>query len=104
MAADLTGTLARVAAIGYDLVDAGQDPLTYLTRYPERFTSLHLKDRTADGRMADVGNGAIDWPRTISAARAAGVRHFFVEHDEPPDALAGARASLAYLRSLRHRA
>lgn len=52
-----------------------QDPLAYLTRYQERFTSLHLKDRTADGRMADVGSGAIDWRRTIAAAaRAAGVR------------------------------
>ena len=85
----------------YWLADAGQDPLAYLARHPARFHSLHLKDMTADKRMADVGSGTIDWPRIIRAARGAGARHFFVEHDEPTDAFASARTSLAYLRSLR---
>lgn len=85
----------------YWLVAAGQDPLTYLARHPGRHHSLHLKDVTADKRMTDVGSGIIDWPRLIPAARGAGARHFFVEHDEPVDALSSARTSLAYLRSLR---
>ena len=85
----------------YWLVDAGQDPLAYLARHPGRYHSLHLKDVTADKRMADVGSGTIDWPRILLAADAAGARHFFVEHDEPVDALSSARTSLAYLRSLR---
>lgn len=84
----------------YWFVDAGQDPLAYLARHPGRYTSLHLKDRTADGHMADVGGGAIDWLRLIRSARAAGARHLFVEHDEPADALLSARASLRHLRSL----
>ena len=84
----------------YWLVDAGQDPLTYLARHRGRYRSLHLKDRTADGRMADVGAGTIDWARVIRAAREAGARHLFVEHDDPADAFASARASLRHLRTL----
>lgn len=85
----------------YWLVDADQDPVAYLTRHPGRYSSLHLKDRTAGGRMTDVGDGVIDWSRVISAARAAGARHFFVEHDDPPDPFMSARTSLSHLRSLR---
>ncbi|MEX2325185.1 MAG: sugar phosphate isomerase/epimerase, partial [Gemmatimonadaceae bacterium] len=84
----------------YWLVDAGQDPLAYLARHPARYSSLHLKDRTASGRMADVGGGTIDWSRIIPAARSAGARHFFVEHDDPADAFVSARTSLSHLRSL----
>lgn len=84
----------------YWLVDAGQDPLAYFARHPGRYSSLHLKDRTSDGQMADVGAGAIDWLRVIRAARDAGARHLFVEHDEPADALESARTSLRHLRSL----
>ena len=84
----------------YWLVDAGQDPLAYLARHPRRYSSLHLKDRTAEGRMADLGGGAIDWARVVRAAREAGARHLFVEHDDPADAFASARASLRHLRTL----
>ena len=84
----------------YWLVDAALDPLAYLARHPRRYSSLHLKDRTADGRMTDVGAGAIDWLRVIRGARAAGARHLFVEHDDPADAFVSARTSLSHLRSL----
>lgn len=85
----------------YWLVVAAQDPLAYLARHPERYSSLHLKDRTAAGNMADVGSGTIDWQRLIRAARDAGARHVFVEHDDPADAFVSARTSLSHLRSLR---
>lgn len=85
----------------YWLVDAGQDPLAYLTRHRGRYSSLHLKDRDAGGRITDVGAGAINWLRVIRAARDAGARHLFVEHDDPADALVSARTSLSHLRSLR---
>lgn len=85
----------------YWLVDAGQDPLAYLARHRGRYSSLHLKDRTADGRMADLGAGTIDWTRVIRAARNSGARHLFVEHDDPADAFVSARKSLRHLRPLR---
>ena len=85
----------------YWIIAAGGDPLAYFSRYPKRFPMVHVKDRAADGTMADVGRGTIDWRRMLAAARRAGVRHFFVEHDEPADAFASARQGVEYLKKLR---
>lgn len=78
----------------------GQDPLVYFERWPERFPMVHVKDMTGDGRMVDVGAGVIDWCRILGRARQAGIRHYFVEHDEPPDAFASITASYQALRAL----
>jgi sugar phosphate isomerase/epimerase len=47
--------------------------------------------------MLDVGDGTLDWPRIAKAARTHGVRHLFVEHDNPADPLASVRRSHAAL-------
>ena len=46
-------------------------------------------------RMVDVGQGTIDFRRIFARREQAGIRHYFVEHDDPPDPLAFARASYA---------
>jgi sugar phosphate isomerase/epimerase len=86
----------------YWMVKAGGDPVAWLESHPARFELLHLKDTAGppDHAMMDVGSGLIGWPRLLSAARAAGVSHMFVEHDEPADAVASLRSSYAYLRSV----
>jgi sugar phosphate isomerase/epimerase len=84
----------------YWMVTGGRDPLAYLAKYPGRFPMVHAKDRTADGRMADVGAGVIDFPKILAAFKGAGLRHCFVEHDNPSDPIASARASFAYLDQL----
>jgi sugar phosphate isomerase/epimerase len=84
----------------YWMVTGGRDPLDYLARYPHRFPMVHAKDRTADGRMAAVGAGVIDFPKILAAFERAGLKHCFVEHDNPTDAYASARASFAYLNGL----
>ena len=77
----------------------GRDPGALLERYADRIRMLHLKGMAADGSMADVGAGVVDYPGILR--RAAGtVEHLFVEHDEPADAFASARASLEYLRTI----
>ena len=78
----------------------GQDPLEYFRRWPGRFPMVHVKDMTADGRMADVGAGAIDWRAIFAHREQAGIRHYFVEHDEPADPIASIRASFNYLNHL----
>jgi sugar phosphate isomerase/epimerase len=85
----------------YWTVNGGRDPVDYFERHPGRFPLLHLKDRTAAGEMVDVGAGAIDFARVFEHAEEAGVRHAFVEHDEPGDALGSVRASHGYLVRLR---
>jgi sugar phosphate isomerase/epimerase len=76
------------------------DPLTYFARWPGRFPLIHVKDMDAAGRMVDAGQGTIDIKAVVAHARQGGVEHWFVEHDEPPDPIADARASFDYLRPL----
>lgn len=86
----------------YWATKAGEDPLDWIARGAGRVELLHLKDSAGppDHVMMDVGAGAVDWSRTIAAARASGARHLFVEHDEPDDPLRSLRASYDYLRRL----
>ena len=87
----------------YWAVKGAADPLALIRRNPGRFPLLHLKDATAapERRMVDVGAGTIDWVAILAADRAT-LEHAFVEHDEPADALASARASYSYLSRLRY--
>jgi len=55
----------------------------------------------ADGRMVDVGQGTIPFGRILAQRDQAGIRHCFVEHDEPADPFASIAASYAWLRGLR---
>lgn len=86
----------------YWMTKGGQDPLRYFAEYPGRVTMVHVKDSggAPEHRMVDVGRGAIDWKRIFAKRAQAGIRHVFVEHDQPADPLAFARASYEYLRRL----
>jgi sugar phosphate isomerase/epimerase len=90
----------------------GQDPLTYFDKYPGRFPMVHVKDWTKgengkmsekekQGHMADVGAGAIDWKRIFAQSNKAGIKHYFVEHDEPKSPFDSLRNSYKYLHDLR---
>jgi len=95
----------------------GQDPVKYFERYPGRFPMVHVKDvhqvpdaasvrssRFAGEHMtilADVGTGIIDWKRIFAHSEQAGIKHYFVEHDNPKDSLKTARVSCEYLQKLR---
>jgi sugar phosphate isomerase/epimerase len=78
----------------------GHDPLDYFERYPGRFALCHVKDMAADGSMVDVGAGTIDFSAIFDKSEQAGLVHYFVEHDEPEDALASITASHDYLATL----
>lgn len=97
---------------------AGVDPLKYFAKYPGRFPLVHVKDFKKlpthdqvdsahfDGDktstdMTAVGSGIIDWKRIFAHSEEAGIKHYFVEHDEPQDPGEVARDSYAYLAKLR---
>jgi sugar phosphate isomerase/epimerase len=97
---------------------AGKDPLAYFKKYPGRFALVHVKDLSkippivpgkTSKEMIDqvavnftaIGGGVIDWPKLLPAAQNVGVEHFFVENDEPKDAIANLTDSYAYLSKLR---
>ena len=95
---------------------AGKDPLDYFKKYPGRFPLVHVKGltkRPADGGatpiqnvmpdLADVGsNDVIDWKRIFAKSDEAGIKHYFVEHDQPADPIATIRNSARYLAALRY--
>lgn len=85
----------------YWIREAGSDAFKYFTQHQGRFRMVHVKDMAADGSMVDVGQGVMDWPALLSAAKAAGVEHHFVEHDEAKDPIAFARISYQYLHRLK---
>jgi sugar phosphate isomerase/epimerase len=62
------------------VVSIGYDPATYLSKYPGRFCSLHLADwAPTEKKMVPVGQGAIDWKKLFAAAKAGGVKNYYVE-------------------------
>lgn len=97
---------------------AGKDPLAYFQKYPGRFALVHVKDlsklpaldpgKDSHAMIDDtavnftpIGGGLIQWNVLLPAAQKAGVSHFFVENDEPKDAIANITASFDYLNKLR---
>jgi sugar phosphate isomerase/epimerase len=84
----------------YWITAGGQDPLVYFAKYPGRIPLVHVKDMTADHHMVDVGAGSIDWRAIFAHREQAGIRHYFVEHDEPADPFASIANSYRYLSRL----
>ncbi len=84
----------------YWITKAGFDPMTYFEQHPGRFPLCHVKDMAADGSMVDVGAGTIDFAAIFAHAGHAGLRHYFVEHDNPADPLASITASFEFLNDL----
>lgn len=91
----LDGNLVKMQCQVVDVFRAGMDPAAFLRKYPGRFISLHLADRTAEGKQAPVGKGAIDWKQVFLAARDSGMRNYYVEMSMAP-----LRESGPYLKSL----
>ncbi len=86
----------------YWVVNGGGDNLEIMRRNPGRIKTCHVKDRTSDGRMVNVGQGVIPWAAIFSEYQAAGIEHFFVEHDEPPAPVRDSvKSSIDWLRALR---
>ncbi|HEY7499158.1 MAG TPA: sugar phosphate isomerase/epimerase [Vicinamibacterales bacterium] len=84
----------------------------YFAKYPGRFNSMHLQDvdlkatstPAAPGQPAGapprpvqtaIGKGSIDWTKTFQAAKAAGVKSYFVEQN-----MELTKEGIAFLKSL----
>lgn len=63
---------------------AGQDLAALVDRLNKRIYSYHVKDMRADGSMAAVGTGTIDFAALFKRPSSAHVRHFYVENDQAP--------------------
>lgn len=74
-----------------------QDIAALIARAPDRFPLCHVKDMTADGAMADVGAGTIDFAAIFANHQ---FEHYFVERDDATDAYATAEAGYRALSQL----
>lgn len=83
----------------------GQDPVRFLKKYPGRIYAIHAKDNAAIGIRDDemnftpLGEGLLDWPAILPAAKSSGVKWFIIEHDKPKDAWSIITTSLRNLRA-----
>ena len=84
----------------YWIAYANRSVSEYFQRDPGRYPLCHIKDMGPDRGMTPVGDGQIDFAVILAESETAGLRHYFVEHDHPEDALASIRTSITHLRSL----
>lgn len=82
---------------------AGHNPVDYLSKTPERFPLLHVKDMTreADGKFHSVvmGTGVANYGPILRAA--TGLKHYFIEQEEfVGDTMTELREDAEYMRKL----
>jgi sugar phosphate isomerase/epimerase len=83
---------------------AGEDVSAWLQRYPNRFTSGHVKDYSGGENPESVvlGTGTMDYPSILDVAQQNGMEYFIVEQEAyagttPLDA---ARSNAEYMQTL----
>ena len=94
------------------IVFPGQDPVKLLQKYPNRWHLMHLKDMrkgTQTGALTGgtdvkndsaLGEGLMDLPAILRAAKQVGVKWYFIE-DESPWSEKQIPVSLHYLEQVR---
>jgi len=68
----------------YWIQHGGGDPAAWVRKMGRRQVLLHLKDMIVAERKptyAEIGEGNLNWPRILQAAKAARVRWYIVEQD-----------------------
>jgi len=83
---------------------SGHNPVDYLSKTPERFPLMHVKDMTAgaNGQMhsIEMGRGKIDYAPIMRAA--TGLKQYFIEQEEfDIDPMQALRIDAEYMRNLR---
>jgi len=85
------------------VVGGGHNPVEYLSKLPERFPMLHVKDmvKQPDGKLRNVvmGKGFIDYKPIFRAA--TGLKHYFIEQEEfEGDPIKELREDAEFMRKL----
>lgn len=90
------------------VVAGGADPVAYLTKYPKRYSAVHMKDLKSagipnvNGKMesAIIGKGIIDWSKVLPAMKKSAVTSAYLELEEPydPSPIGMVQQSAAYLK------
>ncbi len=88
----------------YWVVAAGEDPTEWMRKYPNRFSSGHVKDYSGGENPESVvlGTGTINYPSVLDVAKQNGMKHFIVEQEAYTDTtpLDAAEADAEYMKNL----
>ena len=69
----------QISSVAY-----GFDAVTYFTRYPGRFISMHVQGWSAKTRrIVPLGQGTLNWRRIFAAAKIGGIRNYYLEMSLP---------------------
>lgn len=94
----------------YWYADAGQDPLVWMQKYPEKYKLMHLKD-SKNGITKErnipfdpatsviLGTGKLDIAAILKEAKKTEIEYIFIE-DESSNALEQIPQSISYLKTL----
>ena len=85
------------------VASAGRNPVDYLSKTPERFPLLHVKDmvKGANGQFHStvMGRGVVSYAPILRAA--TGLKHYFIEQEEfDMDTMEALRLDAEYMRKL----
>jgi sugar phosphate isomerase/epimerase len=89
----------------------GADPVALLNKYGSRWKLMHLKDlkKGIKGDLSGgtppendvvLGQGQIDMPAVLKAAKKVGIKHYFIEDESNQESIQVPQ-SVAYLKSLK---
>ena len=99
-----------------NLTFGGKDAIHYLTKYSQRYFSMHVKDYLPGKTSVPVGQGILDWPRIFSIVKTqTTIRSYYAEVAAyaigslrgtpatawPTDSIDELRQSAEYLRKLK---
>jgi sugar phosphate isomerase/epimerase len=86
----------------YWAVAAGQDPVEWFKKYPDRFRLGHVKDKKGD-QTVTLGTGTINYPAILKEAEKQGMQYFIVEQEqyEGTTPLAAAKDDAEYMKKLK---
>ncbi|HEX8357383.1 MAG TPA: TIM barrel protein, partial [Segetibacter sp.] len=65
----------------YWVVAAGQDPVEWFKKYPQRFRLGHVKDKKGN-ETTTLGTGTINYPAVLKEAEKEGMKYFIVEQEQ----------------------
>ena len=85
---------------------AKANPVTWIKRYAERITAVHVKDIAPKGESldedgwADPGQGTVNWAACFAALKTSRTLHYIMEHDNPNNLERFAKRSFAYVSKI----
>ncbi len=85
----------------YWIKKGGYDPLTFLRKYPGRFSLFHVKDAAANLDQTTVGEGIIDFQSIFNEKKKVGLKYYFIEDERTGDPFGNLQKAYDHINTLK---